>query len=57
MIGRKSPHILKNGMIIALEPKFIVPDEGLAGVENTFLVTEHGLEKLTQFDDEIHVLS
>lgn len=57
VIGRKSPHILKNGMIIALEPKFIVPGEGLAGLENTFLVTEHGLEKLTQFDDAIHVLS
>ncbi len=25
VIGRKSPHVLKQGMVIAVEPKFIMP--------------------------------
>lgn len=56
LVGRKSPHVLRPGMVIALEPKFILPGEGLAGIENSFLVTETGLEKLTRFDDEIQVV-
>jgi Xaa-Pro dipeptidase len=56
VVGRKSPHVLKQGMVLALEPKFILPKEGLAGIENSFLVTEKGLEKLTNFDDAIQVL-
>ncbi len=56
VIGRKSPHVLKEGMVIALEPKFILPGEGLAGIENSFVVTEEGLEKLTNFDDAIQAL-
>jgi Xaa-Pro aminopeptidase len=40
-----------------VEPKFILPGEGLAGIENSFVVTETGLEKLTKFDDNIQVLN
>jgi len=56
ILGRKSPHILEKGMTVALEPKFILPGRGLAGIENTFVVTELGMEKLTVFDDEIQIL-
>jgi len=56
LVSRKSPHVLRPGMVIALEPKFILPGEGLAGIENSFLVTETGLEKLTRFDDAIQVV-
>jgi Xaa-Pro dipeptidase len=56
LIGRKSSHVLQKGMVVALEPKFILPGEGLAGIENTFVVTENGLEKLTLFDDAIQVV-
>lgn len=56
LVGRRSPTILQSGMVIALEPKFIVPGEGLAGIENSFVVTENGLEKLTPFDDAIQVV-
>ena len=38
VIGRKSRHVLEEGMAIALEPKFIMPGKGLAGIENTFVV-------------------
>jgi Xaa-Pro aminopeptidase len=47
---------LEAGMIIALEPKTIFPGRGVVGIENTHLVTEHGLEPLSSFPDEITVL-
>jgi Xaa-Pro dipeptidase len=56
LIGRKSPHVLQPGMVVALEPKFILPDKGLAGIENSFLVTDNGFEKLTVFDDNIQII-
>ncbi|MHB8156351.1 MAG: M24 family metallopeptidase [Desulfocucumaceae bacterium] len=48
--GFKTP--LENGMVIALEPKFVFPD-GAAGIENTFVVRDNGLEAITLFDDNI----
>ncbi|MBU1566824.1 MAG: Xaa-Pro peptidase family protein [Proteobacteria bacterium] len=48
---------LQAGMVIALEPKTIFPGIGVVGIENTHLVTDHGLESLTRFPDEISVLS
>ena len=56
IVGKKSPHVLEEGMVIALEPKFIFPQKGLAGIENTFVMTAKGLEKITCFDDSIQVL-
>jgi Xaa-Pro aminopeptidase len=34
-------------MAIAVEPKFHFPGEGVVGVEDTFVVTDGGREKLT----------
>ncbi|MEW6350569.1 MAG: Xaa-Pro peptidase family protein [Thermodesulfobacteriota bacterium] len=56
VLGRRSPHVLEPGMVVAIEPKFIFPGEGLAGIENTFVVTEHGMERLTLLDDSIRVV-
>ena len=47
---------LEAGMIIALEPKVIFPGLGVAGIENTMLVNENGLEPLTLFPDGITVV-
>lgn len=44
---------LEKNMIIALEPKLIIPGKGVVGIENTHLVTESGLEPLTQSPDAI----
>lgn len=44
------------GMVIAFEPKFIVQGVGAVGVENTFLITENGPERITPGDDAIHPL-
>ena len=43
---------LEEGMVFALEPKFVFPD-GAVGVENTYLVTKDGLETLTVFEEDV----
>ena len=47
---------LAPGMVIAVEPKLVCPGVGPVGVENTYLVTEDGLEKLTCQAEELVVL-
>lgn len=44
---------LIKGMVVALEPKFVFPDEGAVGVEDTFHVTDTGIEPLTIYPDTI----
>ncbi len=41
------------GQTIAVEPKFLFPERGAVGIENTFAVTDGGGEKLTDLSDEI----
>lgn len=45
---------LEAGMVFALEPKLIFPGKGMVGIENTYLVTDSGFEKLTTSDENIH---
>ena len=46
---------LMPGMVIAIEPKFTFPGEGVVGIENTFAITENGLERLTLTPDELAI--
>jgi Xaa-Pro aminopeptidase len=48
--------LLESGMVIALEPKIILPGKGVVGIENTMLLTDTGLECLSTFDDHITIL-
>ncbi len=43
---------LEEGMVFALEPKFIFPGVGVAGIEDTFIVRSDHLEQLTFFDTD-----
>lgn len=52
-IAKGSKTVLAPGMTFAMEPKFVFPGEGAVGLENAYLVTETGFEKLTPMDDEI----
>ncbi len=52
-IAKGSRTVLSPGMTFALEPKFVFPSEGAVGLENTYLVTESGFEKLTLMDEGI----
>jgi len=49
--GQQLP--LKKGMVIALEPKVIMPGRGVVGIENTHVVTDSGLKTLNRFPEEI----
>lgn len=44
---------LEPGMVFALEPKIVLPGVGPVGVENSWVVTAEGVEKLTQAPEEI----
>ncbi|CAM3379158.1 M24 family metallopeptidase [Marinicrinis lubricantis] len=44
---------LRPGMVIAIEPKFTFPGEGVVGIENSYLITDDGFEKLTVTPEEI----
>lgn len=46
LFGR-SREKLEAGMTIALEPKFVFPEIGAVGIENTYLITPSGVENLT----------
>ena len=49
----RSKELLEPNMVFALEPKYVIPGVGAVGIENSFLVTETGLEKITQFKEDI----
>ncbi|MDR2138381.1 MAG: Xaa-Pro peptidase family protein [Tannerella sp.] len=49
----RSKDVLQPNMMLALEPKFVIPGVGAVGIENSFLVTETGLEKITLFEEDI----
>lgn len=49
----RSKDVLLPGMVFAYEPKFVLRENGAAGIENTYLVTNSGIEKLTVFEENI----
>jgi len=49
----RSNDLLQPGMVIAFEPKFVLPCVGAVGIENSYLVTDSGIEKLTVGKEEI----
>jgi len=44
---------LETGMVLAVEPKVFHPGKGITGIEDTYLLTEDGLERLTVTEREI----
>jgi len=52
-IAQGHDYPLEVGMTFALEPKMVFPAEGAVGVENTFMVGEKGVEKLTLAPEEL----
>jgi Xaa-Pro aminopeptidase len=53
VLCRKNKEILSPGMTIALEPKFVIDNVGAVGNENTYIVQDWGLEKITTAPEEI----
>lgn len=53
VLAPRSRDVFSAGNVIAIEPKFVIPGVGAVGVENTYLVTDNGLECLTNFPEEL----
>ncbi|VDR34794.1 Uncharacterized peptidase SA1530 [Alistipes sp. cv1] len=53
VLAPRSKEALVPGMVFALEPKFVIPSVGAVGIENSFLVTDNGIEKLTHCEEAI----
>lgn len=47
VLARGFKQKLEPGMVIAIEPKFTFPGRGVVGIENTYLITKDGYERLT----------
>ncbi len=56
VIAPRSREIFEQGNVIALEPKFVIPNIGAVGIENTYAITEGGVEKLTLHEESIIAL-
>lgn len=47
VLAKGFTQLLEPGMVIAIEPKFSFPGRGVVGIEDTYLITEDGFERLT----------
>ena len=56
VLAPRSKEVLQPGMAIAVEPKFVLPGIGAAGIENTYVVTDNGLEKITVCEEGLVML-
>ncbi|MDA8307434.1 MAG: Xaa-Pro peptidase family protein [Deltaproteobacteria bacterium] len=55
-IAKGQKMALEEGMIFAFEPKIVIPDIGMVGLENTCLVNASGIESLNKASEELIVL-
>ena len=53
VLGVRSRTALEAGMVLAVEPKFVIEGVGAVGIENTFAITGTGTEKLTILEESI----
>lgn len=55
VIAPRSKYVLQEHNVIALEPKFVIPNVGAVGIENTYIVTDgdSGMECITRAPQEI----
>ena len=53
VLTTRSKDLLQPGLTFAFEPKFVLAGIGAVGIENTFLVTDSGVEKMTLLDENI----
>lgn len=53
VLARGFKTLLEQDQVIACEPKLVFPGRGVVGIENTWRVTEHGLERITVSADAL----
>ena len=53
VVAQRRKQELEPGMVFALEPKIVLPGVGPVGIENTWVVTADGVEKMTNCEVSI----
>ena len=53
VLGKGFRAALEPGMVLAFEPKLIFPEIGAIGLEDDYVITEDGYEKITPLDESI----
>jgi Xaa-Pro aminopeptidase len=53
VLSSGSKAVIEAGMTLAIEPKVFFPERGGLGIENMYLITDTGFEKLTPFREDI----
>ncbi|MGM9853670.1 MAG: M24 family metallopeptidase [Muribaculaceae bacterium] len=57
VITLKTDSVLEAGNVLAIEPKFVIPDVGAVGIENTYAVTADGpLRRMTNAPEDLITL-
>ena len=56
VITPRSKEVLQPNVAFAYEPKFVLPGIGAVGIENTFIVHENGVEKITLCEEHLMIL-
>lgn len=55
-IAKAQKIVLREGMTFAFEPKWVIPGVGVAGFENTYVVTAQGAEPLNVTPEDLVIL-
>lgn len=53
VIAPRSASVLEENNMVALEPKFVIPDVGAVGIENTYHITSSGAVSVTNAPEEL----
>lgn len=53
VLAPRSRNILQVGNVIAIEPKFVIDGVGAVGIENTYVVTDDGMKRLTEAPEHL----
>lgn len=53
VLAPRSRDVLAPGNAIAIEPKFVIPGVGAVGIENTYIVTDSGMQCITNAPEEL----
>lgn len=53
VLTQRSKERLQENMVIAFEPKFVLPGVGAVGIENTYLISNQGVENLSPIEEDI----
>lgn len=56
LLARRGSTPLEPGMVIALEPKVVFPGIGAVGIENNWVITDNGVERITVSDDSLKII-